>query len=314
MCYFKNGNFNYIAAGGKDLKIFIYEEKDLIPKLIIDKNTNLNPKFTLNENTGINIIIVFNDKNEERKKEGDEEKVNRMAICDKNGFIGIYNIHNDKKEIEFDFKHKCHDSCINCITYLPEEKYLVSSSSKEKKLIFWEIDEQEKKLIQKESFDNISSTIYNDYLLNIKNDLLIGEKNGIRVIHHENKKMENNFYNVNSKEFGDVYSIKHLGDNYFICGRSFGYCSILLLRNKAIRNINIFRNNNLSVFVNDKANKKAEKVKSNCLDIKNDKFFITHICVNKTSDNDKINEGYILVSSIDKTLKIYRYIFKKNNN
>ena len=72
-----------------------------------------------------------------------------MAICDKYGYIGIYNIHNDEKEIKFDFKYKCHNSCINCIIYLPEEKYLVSSSSEEKKLIFWEINEQKKNLIQK---------------------------------------------------------------------------------------------------------------------------------------------------------------------
>ena len=287
--YFKNKNLIYIAVGGKDLKIFIYEENDLIPKFIFD------------ENTEINKIIAFNDKNEGNKKEGDGEKVNKMAICDKYGYIGIYNIHNDEKEIKFDFKYKCHNSCINCIIYIPEEKYLVSSSSEEKSLIFWEIHEQEKKLIQKKLIDRISSTIYNDNLLNIKNDLLFGEKNCIGAIHHEkNIEMYYYCYNDNDNEFGPVYSINDLGDNYFICGRSFGYCSIFLLRDKTIRNINIFRNNNLSSF--------------NPLDIKNDTFFITHICVNKTFNKDKEKGGFILVSSIDKTLKIYDYTFKENNN
>ena len=299
--YFKNENLNYIAVGGKDLTIFIYEENDLIPKFTLDKNTNLIPKFIFDENTEINKIIVFNDKNKGNKKEGDGEKVNKMAICDKYGYIGIYNIYNDEKDIKFDFKYKCHNSCINCIIYLPEEKYLVSSSSEEKNLIFWEIHEQEKNLIQKKLIDRISSTIYNDNLLNIKNDLLIGEKDCIGIIHHEkNIDMFYYSYNDNDKEFGAVYSIKYLGDNYFICGRSFGYCSIFLLRDKTIRNINIFRNNNLSTF--------------NPLDIKNDTFFITHICVKEAFNNNKINGGYILVSSIDKTLKIYSYIFKENNN
>lgn len=287
--YFKNGNINYIAVGGKVLQIFIYQDNVLIQK------------FYFNINTDINQIIGFNDKNEESKKKRDGEKINRLAICDKHGYIGIYNIYNDEEEIKFDFKYKCHESSINCIIYIPEEKYLVSSSSEEKKLIFWEICQQKKKLIQIKSFSNIYSTIYNDNLLIIKNDLLVGEKDCIGVIHHEkNVEMYYYSYNGNDNEFGAVYSIKYLGDNYFICGRSFGYCSIFLLRNKTIRNINIFRNNNLSIF-------------GNGLDIGNDKFYITHICVSKTSKNNGINKGYIFVSSEDKALKIYSYEFIENN-
>jgi len=119
--YFKNGNINYIAVGGKVLQIFIYQDNILIPK------------FYFNINTDINQIIGFNNKNEESKKKGDGEKINRLAICDKHGYIGIYNIYNDEEEIKFDFKYKCHESSINCIIYIPEEKYLVSSSSEEKK-------------------------------------------------------------------------------------------------------------------------------------------------------------------------------------
>ena len=104
-------------------------------------------------------------------------------------------------------------------------------------------------------------------------------------------------YDDNNKEFGAVYSITDLGHDYFICGRSFGYCSIFQLRKKAIRNINIFRNNNLSTL-------------DNCFDIKMDQFFITYIYVKETSEN----KGFIFVSSIDKTLKIYVYKFQKNNN
>ena len=84
-------------------------------------------------------------------------------------------------------------------------------------------------------------------------------------------------------------------DNYFICGRSYGFCSVFLLRGNHIRKINIFRNNNQSIY-NERNN------------IKNDNYFITNICINKISRDS----GYILVTSNDQTLKAYYYENRNN--
>lgn len=77
----------------------------------------------------------------------------------------------------------------------------------------------------------------------------MGEKNGISVIKHENKRFTYSYFYKN-EEFGGVFSINSLGRNNFICGRSLGYCSIFLLRENSIRKVNIFRNNNLSIYNN----------------------------------------------------------------
>ena len=152
-----------------------------------------------------------------------------------------------------------------------------------------------------EDFGIIPSVIYKDSLLNINKNLLIGEKNGIRVYHCENKKFSFSFFYKN-EEFGKVYSINSLGNNYFICGRSFGFCSIFLLREeegkgKSIRKINIFRNNNL-------------RTSYESFEVNNDKYYINNICIKKTS----VATGNILVSSVDKTLKIYSFSYKSNTS
>ena len=133
----------------------------------------------------------------------------------------------------------------------------------------------------------------------MNNHLLVGEKDGIEVYLIENKRFFFSFFYKN-EEFGNVYTINPLGNNYFICGRSFGFCSIFLLREeegkgKSIRKINIFRNNNL-------------RTSDEAFEVTKDNYYINNICIKKTS----VATGNILVSSVDKTLKVYSFSFINN--
>ena len=292
-----NQKLNWIASGGDCLVIYeineIYDQSESILDFLNSfiflmehpsrrkKVPNLQVKKKFDDNRNINNIIVLNN----------QEIMGRIAVCDGFGFIGFYNFYN-LKDIQFSFKMQCH-SYINCILYLSEENILVSGCNRERNLKFWRIQETKRELELVNSFDNIYSTISSNSLLNIDKKLLVGQKNGIRVFHHEQGIIRNYYFFNNEElgdEFGGVFSIRSLGKNYFICGRAFGFCSIFLLREKSIRKINIFKNNNASV-------KPYNLIKDN--------YYIIDICVKETSEN----EGIILISSVDKTLKVYSYTF-----
>ena len=210
---------------------------------------------------------------------GGQDIVQRLAACDQKGYVGFYQIKKHQNIIDFSFvfNKRCHDSGINCILYLPCEEILVTGSNGDKKLKFWNIQNNDLQL--KQPANNIPSQIYNDSLLSINNFLLVGELEGIRVYHHEHGTISFSFFYKN-EEFGGIYSIKYLGNNYFICGRSFGFCSIFLLREdvKYIRKVNIFRNNNL-------------RTSDQNFNVLKDEFCNSNICVKKNSETD----GNILV-------------------
>ena len=277
LCDLKIRNLNLIASGGKELKIFEinYNTKDLILKLKFNNNKKINKILSIDVNA--------------------QEIIKRIIVCDEEGSIGIYNIKNvdSKLEFSFSFKKTFQRHKIDCILYIPEEQILVSGSQRDKNIKFWEI--QSNNLILKDSIKNIPFTVYHNSLLNINENLLIGEKNGIRVVRHQNKRIISSYF-FKDKEFGGVFAMKHLGNNYFICGRSFGFCSLFLLRENSIRKINIFRNNNLSVYQNENT-------------IRNDPYSISDICIRRISNI----EGNIIISSVDKTLKVYHYNFRKIN-
>lgn len=144
---------NLIASGGNNLKIF---------KINYEINF-LTLVETFNNNKKINKIILL-----EPKTPGDSKK---MAVCDQNGYIGIYDIIDN--EIVLYFNKKCHNSYINCILYLPDDEMLVSGSNGGGILKFWEIGDKCLKLLDSKK---IPSTIYNGGLLDIKGYLLVGEK------------------------------------------------------------------------------------------------------------------------------------------
>ena len=301
-------NLNYrnsIAIGGKNL--LIYRMNTML-------NEFLEPPKKFNQNRKINKIILLNGLN--------EVIIKRFATCDQEGFVNIYNIRNGDNistNIFSSFNKECHQHSINCILYVPNEEIFVSGSNQDREVKFWEIKEND--LIIMEVFANISFTIYNESFLNINKFILIGDKDGIRVykivINNQlRKRIEYSFYYKN-EEFGIVYSIKSLGSltreppsrtigkNYFICGRSFGFCSIFLLREKekSIRKINIFRNNNQSS-------------SEHGFNVIRDDFCINNICVEEmTYENDPRNPiafGRLLVYSVDKTLKIYNFKYFEN--
>ena len=276
LCDLQLRNLNLFASGGADLKIFQINYSKL----------DLNLRFRFNNNKNINKLIVIDDTN--------PNIIKKIIVCDQDGYIGIYNIkpynnNNIKITVEFQFKKRIHNNRpINCILYLPDEQLLVSGSYEDKSLYFWEIQENDLRNVKQFSHIEYGSTIYNDSLLDINGKLLVGVEKGIIIYRHRNREITFFDYFEN-EEFGGVYSIKSLENNYFICGRSYGFCSLFLLRETAIRKINIFRNNNLSFNGNYNA--------------QNDEYHITNICIKKINDSF----GYILVSSIDKTLKVYCY-------
>lgn len=273
LCDLKSNDL--IATGGKNLKIFKIDYS--INYLKLEKTFE-------NEGT-INKIILIERKTPEMNK--------LLAFCYDKGNIGIYYINKD--DISLSFKNHCHNSSINCILYILEDDILVSGCNKEKKIVFWEI--QKDKLEEKNTTD-IDSIIHNDSLLDIKGNLLVGQKNGICVIQHDKREIISKrvFYN---NEFGGIFSMKVIDNDYFICGRQYGFCSIFKMRNSYLRKINIFRNNNLMY---------SENIDNSNV-YRNDNYYITNICCAKMAEN----EGYILISSADKTLKAYTYKVCSNN-
>ena len=153
--------------------------------------------------------------------------------------------------------------------------------------------------------DNTYSTKYTESLIDIKSYfkgkflsyLLIGEEDGISIIEHNAHEIINSKY-YKDEEFGGVYSIKSLGNNYIICGRSFGFCSIFLLQGNDLMKINVFRNNNLNA---------SNKI----YDLKKDFYYITNICVKDVKyEKENYELRYILIGSFDRTLKVYYYFFR----
>ena len=142
--------------------------------------------------------------------------------------------------------------------------------SSQNSLKFWSISSNDLK--QYKELSDITAMKCNDNLLDINGNLLVGAIDGINVYHYRRRNITLAFWYKN-KEFGGVFSMKSLNNNYFICGRSYGFCSIFLLRENNIRKINIFRNNNQSIYKKD-------------VNINNDKYFITNIYVRRVfSDN-----------------------------
>lgn len=241
----------------------------------------------------INKIILYNTNNSTNKK---------IFTCDNLGYICIYTISKkfyNRFKISLTFINKFHESSINSILYLPDDNILVSGSNEDKKLIFYNITENS---IENKNILYNYSTKYTESLIDIKSNnidkllsyLLIGEEDGIMVIQHKahNKIKSKNY---KDKEFGGVYSIKSLGYNYIICGRSFGFCSIFLLQEDNLMKINVFRNNNL-------------RASNRRYDLKNDSFYITNICVKDVLyEKEGKRIRYILIGSFDRTLKVYYY-------
>lgn len=264
---------NLIASGGEDLKIFQ-----------INYETNeLNMKYRFVRNKNITKIILINERN--------QDIIGKIVVSDIYGYIHFYSIQNNNSSINilYSFNKNYQESCINNMLYIENEKILVINY--QHLLEFWKYRENDLQSLKK---FKIISSISNNNLLDINGNLLVGEQKGITIIHHENGEITNKYF-YEDNGFGSVYSINNLGNDYFICGRSFGFCSIFLLKDNNIRKINIFRNNNLSVY---DENNKYEK----------DNYLITDICIKETSD-----KKYILISSVDKTLKVYEYSFGSFN-
>ena len=282
LCDLELGEKNLFALGGESLSIYQinYQKHDL------------NLRFKFNNNKKIYKIIIFDSDN--------QDAIKKIAVCDKYGFIGFYKIKNETInnnnniiKITFDFKiAQQSQSLYQCILYLKTERLWVLS--KPDRLKFWSISPNE--IRQYKEFSNITTMKCKDNLLDIRGNLLVGVSDGINVYRYDNRNIRLSFCYKN-EEFGGVFSMKFLknSDNYFICGRSYGFCSVFLLRGNHIRKINIFRNNNQSVY-----NKRNN--------IQNDQYFITNICINKVSRDS----GYILVTSNDQTLKAYYYQNRNN--
>lgn len=119
LCYFKLRNLNAIASGGNVLSLFEINYTE----------NNFNLFFGSAFNKKITKIIFIEEKN--------RQAIERLTVCDQKGYIGLYDIKNNSN-ISFLFRQKCHDSKINCILYIPNEKVLVSRG--DNNLRFWSIE------------------------------------------------------------------------------------------------------------------------------------------------------------------------------
>ena len=285
LCPLKNNHF--VVSSDNILYFLHYDNKKKI----------LSNKGEIRCKSKINKILLLNIKNSVKKM---------IITCDNSGYTCTIQILEDNKDLIIypPEDRKCHESSISSIIYLPDDNIFVSGSNEDKKLIFYDINE--KGLSEpKNILDNTYSTKYTESLIDIKSYfkgkflsyLLIGEEDGISIIEHNAHEIINSKY-YKDEEFGGVYSIKSLGNNYIICGRSFGFCSIFLLQGNDLMKINVFRNNNLNA---------SNKI----YDLKKDFYYITNICVKDVKyEKENYELRYILIGSFDRTLKVYYYFFR----
>ena len=95
-----------------------------------------------------------------------------FSTCSRDGKIKFWT--NQYKE---KYKIYAHSSYINSILKLKSGK-LVSGSNGDKKIKFWDLNNYSKI----KTFSNINSTQYNNCLIEVDNNIFVGEKNGIRIL------------------------------------------------------------------------------------------------------------------------------------
>ena len=250
----KEINYLIIASGSyKNIKIWKIEDNNLYSILLLNNA----------HNDYINKIIIFN---------------NNFVSCSKDGTIKFWNEKYQEK-----LKIDEHNGCINSILKIKRKNILVSGSNST--LIFWKIQNNKFNLIKK--YDNIF-TSNNNSLIEIKDTLLVGGKDGINIFSTKDGNiMKYDF--VEDKDLGSVLSFYDLGNNMILIGSDNGFIYLYKLERKLydiqLKNINVIRNN-------PKALKGRTKYSINSLTL--------------YSEN---NEFYILVGSADKTINIYKYIF-----
>ena len=181
-----------------------------------------------------------------------------------------------------------HGKKINNIYYFKDDqnnnrKTLVSVSSEDESVIFWEIDSFEKI----KSFLRDKSINQNNNIVKLDNLILIGEQNQITIFQILNNKIK--LYTYKDDDLGNVFALNtfyNYGNNLLLAGSDLGFVFIFEIcgdgNEVSLKNINIMRNN-----------KKALKGRTN--------YSIT--CLT-TYDH------YIIVSSIDKLIKMYTYKFR----
>ena len=118
---------------------------------------------------------------------------------------------------------------------------LVSGSNGDKKIKFWDLNNYSKI----KTFSNINSTQYNNCLIEVDNNIFVGEKNGIRIFTIKNNLIEDKFYEDNDLE--RVLALYYLGNNIIIAGSTTGFIYLYKIRENneiiTLENINVFRNN-----------------------------------------------------------------------
>ena len=206
--------FKILASGAyKDIKIWKINRNDLSLIKIID-----NAHYDY-----LNKIIKLND--------------NEFASCSRDGQIKIWNNnYNEKAYI------KAHNKYVNCI--LKMNNILISGSNGEKCIKFWDLNNFS--LIN--NFKNIYSTAYNNSLLQVGNNLFVGENDGIRIFSFVGNKIESSFYE--DKDLEKCLSLSYLGNNIIIAGSTTGFIylyRIIKNRNITLENINVIRNNLLAI-------------------------------------------------------------------
>ena len=207
-----------------------------------------------------------------------------FASCSEDGEIKLWSkTYKEKKSFTAHYGSK-----IDNIYYFIDDqnnnrKTLVSISSEEKKVKFWRLNY----FLLIKSFRRNKLINQNNNIVKIDNLILIGEQSQISIfqILEDNIKL----YEYKDDDLGNVFALNtfsNYGNNLLLAGSDIGFIFIFEIsgdgKKVSLQNINIIRNN-----------QKALKGRTN--------YAIS--CLTTYSN-------YIIVSSIDKLIKMYTYDFE----
>ena len=154
---------------------------------------------------------------------------------------------------------------------------MISGSNGDKSLHIWDLENFA--LIK--SYKNIKSTAYNNSIIKINDNILIGEKNGIRFII-----LSKNFdtFLYENKDLNSVLSLYYFGNNIILAGTSTGFIYIYNL---------IYRKD-----INSLKNIDIIKYNLNSINNMKDSWQNAVTCITFLGN-------YIIVGSIDGSMKMY---------
>ncbi len=156
---------------------------------------------------------------------------------------------------------------------------LVSGSNGERALKFLNLND----FSLYKTFNNIYSTAYNNSLIELDNNLFVGEKGGIRIFQIQNNNIDYVFY---KDSFIRILSLSSIGNDFIFAGATNG--NIYLYKIIKHGNINLEKIN----------------VTRNCFEIVKNKF---NYSISGLKYYSQYNKSFIISCFVDGNIKMYEY-------